>query len=159
MLPNWTACSPPSSTEHLLGLRTGKLLGGWRGPLVWGLLILLLTLSPAPEVPSLGILGRYHVDKLVHALLFAVFFLLLVRAFNSKGGSTSSRRNVVGLSMLVAVLYGALTEVLQHLMGAGRSGDPLDFLADVAGVFLATALLHWGSGRSTYLGKHLERYF
>lgn len=135
------------------------LLDGWRGPVVWGLLILGLTLLPAPAVPSLGILGRYHIDKLVHAFLFAVFFLLLFRAFRKQAGASVQRRQALQLSILIAVVYGALTEVLQEVTGGGRSGDPLDFLADTVGVLLATALLHWGAGTRTYLGKHLDRYF
>jgi uncharacterized membrane protein YadS len=134
-------------------------LRGWGGPLVWGLLILGLTLLPAPAVPRLGILGRYHIDKLVHAFLFGVFFLLLFRAFPKQAGAYVQRRKALLLSMLIAVIYGALTEVMQEVTGGGRSGDPLDFMADVAGVFLATALLHWGAGTDTYLGKHLDRYF
>jgi len=136
-----------------------SLLHGWRGPLVWGLVILVLTLLPAQAVPSLGILGRYHIDKLVHAFLFAVFFLFLCRAFRSSVSTSWTERYALVLSILGAVLYGALTEVLQEVSGGGRSGDPLDFLADAVGVFLATALLYWGAGTNTYLGKHLDRYF
>jgi len=136
-----------------------SLLLGWRGPLVWGLLILVLTLVPAPVVPSLGLLSRYHIDKVVHAFLFGVFFLFLYRAFHSSIGTARNERYAMILSISGAVLYGALTEVLQEVSGGGRSGDLLDFLADAVGVFLATALLHWGAGTNTYLGKHLDRYF
>jgi hypothetical protein len=127
--------------------------------LLWAILILVITLMPAPAVPRLGLLGRYHVDKIIHALLFAVQFLLLVRAFRMHPRSKNVRGHAVSISILITVLYGAITELLQHVSGGGRSGDPFDFLADAAGVFLATALLHWGAGTDTYLGKHLDRYF
>jgi VanZ family protein len=104
-------------------------------------------------------LGRYHVDKLIHALLFAVQFLLLVRSFRMHPRSIGQREHAVWISIVITVLYGAITELLQHVSGGGRSGDPLDFLADAVGVFLATALLYWGAGTNTYLGKHLDRYF
>lgn len=135
------------------------LLNGWRGPVAWGLLILGITLLPAPAVPSLGILGRYHIDKLVHAFLFAVLFLFLFRAFRKQAGASLERWQALLPSILIAIVYGAITEVLQEVTGGGRSGDPLDFLADTVGVLLATALLYWGAGTRTYLGKHLDRYF
>lgn len=131
----------------------------WVPVLVWGLLILVLMLLPPSTVPGGGLLGRYHLDKVVHAGLFVVFHLLLVRAM---GWGTQRDRPTVRTVLIAATLaigHGLLTEMLQEWSGTGRSGDPLDFLADAVGVILAAVLLLWGPVRCTHFLKRRERYF
>jgi VanZ family protein len=68
-------------------------------------------------------------DKAVHALLFA--FLT----------GTARLRFGPGRPVLAGVLaYAALSEVVQALLLARRSGDLLDLVADVAGVALGWLL-------------------
>lgn len=122
--------------------------GGWWAAVVWGLLILALTLLPVEAVPGSGLLGRYHLDKVAHAFLFGVFLILLVRALRGAG-----RPNTMLVAVVVTVLYGALTEFLQEWMGAGRHGDPLDLLADIIGILLAAAWLRWEAVRSAQWRK------
>ena len=77
-------------------------------------------------------------DKVVHVLVFAVPTYLVGR--------------LVGRPLLVGVVFAAhalVSELAQHLLLPGRSGDPWDVVADVAGVLLATVALAVGarSGR------------
>jgi hypothetical protein len=77
-------------------------------------------------------------DKVVHLLVFAVPTYLVGR--------------LVGRPGLVALAFAAhavVSELAQHLLLPGRSGDPWDVVADVAGVVLATGALAVGarSGR------------
>nr|WP_276611108.1 VanZ family protein [Kineococcus siccus] len=69
-------------------------------------------------------------DKLVHA---AVFGLLVVTGVLRLG-----RPRAV---LLAAVGYAVLSEVVQHVALPGRSGDPTDVVADVAGALLGLLLL------------------
>ena len=64
-----------------------------------------------------------HVDKLVHAAVFAlpVFFALLARA---------PRPAVV----TAGLLHAPVSEVVQARLLAERAGDPWDVVADVVGI-------------------------
>lgn len=114
--------------------------------------ILYLTLVPRPlpdndiEVPGL--------DKVVHAVMFgALAFVAVVDLARRGRGEYApvSRRSCLYVAAASAAT-GGLIEVLQMAMGAGRSGDWLDFLADAvgaaAGAWLAAmALKAWRKQR------------
>lgn len=117
--------------------------------LAWGLLILLLTLMPAKAVPDTGFMGRYHLDKVVHALLFGVLLLLVVRPNENIKAKSGAWLTQLRWSAFLVISYGALTEVLQELLPYGRNGDLLDLLADSLGVSLATAYLIRASAHNT----------
>jgi VanZ family protein len=98
----------------------------WGASLAWALLtVVLLLMPPSPEAS--GWLDLPGADKLLHAGAFGLLALLLERA---------TRRPA--LTLLVTALYGVVTELLQ-LAAAGRSADPFDALADLAGAALALA--------------------
>jgi VanZ family protein len=98
----------------------------WGASLAWALLTAVLLLLP-PSPDSSGWLDLPGADKLLHAGAFGLLALLLERA---------TRRPA--LALLVATLYGVATELLQ-LAVVGRSADPFDALADLAGAALALA--------------------
>lgn len=98
--------------------------------------LLWLTLSPSSAIPDPDMS-----DKIQHGLAWA--------ALTGLGLVLSSHRP--RLIAAYALAFGALVEVMQAAMGLGRQGDPLDFLADTAGVFLALAIwwavLKWRRAR------------
>ena len=69
-------------------------------------------------------------DKLVHLVLFA----LLAAATRWRFG-----RRTVALAVLV--VYAVTSEVVQGVLMDSRSGDPLDVVADLAGVALGWLLV------------------
>ncbi len=81
-----------------------------------------------PRTPSTGGLP---IDKVVHAVIFGMVLWAAAKA---------------GLWLrLVAVLlmiHAVLSEVLQQYLLSGRSGDPWDSVADLAGVAIV-ALILW----------------
>lgn len=81
----------------------------------------------APRAPSGG--GVPGLDKVVHLAVFAAVVW-------------AGRRAGVGTAALVvaALLHAPVSEALQHWVLPGRSGDPLDAVADVAGVALGALL-------------------
>ena len=108
--------------------------------------ILYLTLVPRPlpdndiEVPGL--------DKVVHAVMFGALAFVAVVDLTRRGRgeyAPVSRRSLLCVAAASAAT-GGLIEELQMAMGAGRSGDWLDFLADAvgaaAGAWLATMALN-----------------
>lgn len=95
---------------------------------------LVLYAPRVPPVPGGEVTG---LDKFVHAAVFAAVTLAAMRA-----GLPPAP--VIGYGLIHAVV----SELVQHLALPGRSGDPLDVLADVAGVavgvWLATRVLPVG---------------
>lgn len=109
------------------------------GPaIVMTLLIPVLSLLPAhfftqlPGPPPLP-----GMDKLVHAMLYAVLTATYLYAF---APACRSKLFVVLLIIVLATLYGIAMEVCQQLFTASRAMDPLDALANLSGV-LATTLV------------------
>jgi hypothetical protein len=84
-------------------------------------------------------------DKLVHAALFAVLALLVLRAIRAAGPIPWVHRTMV---VLVATLYGGLTEWVQAGIPA-RTASWGDFVADLLGA----AFVGWLVGRAGRGGR------
>jgi VanZ family protein len=74
----------------------------------------------SPSTPSEA--GRYGVDKLVHATLFAALAVATRLRF--------------GRGLVLVLAYGCLSEVLQSVLPIHRDGGVTDALADAAGACL-----------------------
>jgi VanZ family protein len=102
----------------------------WWHVLGWAGLIELLVMWPAP--PTLPepwlLIGS---DKLAHAGLFAVQSALAARALHAE-------RRALWPAAVGASLFGAVTELQQHLMPS-RSMELGDLLADVGGAVIGLA--------------------
>jgi VanZ family protein len=102
--------------------------------LFWSFLLLISYQLLAPsDGPGLDL---PHFDKLVHGCIFFVLTALLIRAYQM---STLQY-------FTIAAAYGLISEYLQAQTGY-RSGDPLDWLADISGTLLLLAAYHrWPKG-------------
>ena len=89
-----------------------------------------LTLFVATHVPrSLPLLPPHRVDKLLHALAFAILAWLLAEAWQRSAGRLSGPH--LRAAWLAVALYAALDELTQIPVGRLCSG--FDWLADVVG--------------------------
>ncbi|TRW43417.1 VanZ family protein [Georgenia yuyongxinii] len=90
---------------------------------------LVLYLPVVPDAPGTSVPGA---DKITHA---AVFALVTVAGL------------VAGLPPAIVVGFGvvhaAASELVQHSVLPGRSGDVLDVVADLAGVALGVVVARW----------------
>ena len=105
---------------------------------LWAVVIFLfstLRVSP-PEVLHFALS-----DKLVHFAEFAVFALLLYKAFIHSPKSAIVKHATV-FCFVIAIAYGAALELLQGLLSY-RECSIADFIADFAGVFVVTAYMRW----------------
>lgn len=105
----------------------------WQGLLVASLLVQLLVLyDPSPP----GLDAFPGVDKVGHLAVFAAPALFAV---------------LIGVRWwLVAGLlagHALVSELIQHFLMLHRSGDPLDLLADFAGITLGVVLGRRWAGR------------
>ena len=92
------------------------------------LVSLTVLFAPGSDVPS----APPGVDKLVHALLFAVLALT---------GLWARIRRPVLAGLLVG--YAALSEVVQGVAPLARSASVGDVLADVVGLLLGLLVWQW----------------
>lgn len=102
----------------------------WLG--LWALMIVAIvtgSLMPATELPQPLFPGA---DKLQHLLGYAVLSAYAAMLFATRRAQTSA---AVGL-----VLLGILIEGAQSALTASRLADPLDMLANLAGVVLGQTL-------------------
>ncbi|SDS88605.1 hypothetical protein SAMN04488543_2582 [Friedmanniella luteola] len=96
-----------------------------------------------------------HADKLEHGLGFALPVGLLLLALGlrrlARGRRPSRRTLLVVVGVFAA--HAVVSEVVQHTFYTGRTGDPLDALADgvgiAAGALVAVGLLRRAAPRST----------
>lgn len=80
-----------------------------------------------------------QVDKLVHFGIYFVFTILWFACFYSYR-KTSISKNILKAAVL-ALFFGVLVEMLQHLNPIARSGDIKDVLANSLGVMAAVLVL------------------
>ncbi len=102
---------------------------------LWTLGILSAVFIPGSYIPQSELMSF---DKVIHFVLFGGFAGLWMIALGDHLPRAALYIIVLGVG------YGILTEVGQTLMDGGRHGDPLDAVADTAGVLVGTgAFLLW----------------
>jgi VanZ family protein len=106
-----------------------RALGRWAPPLAWAVLIFGGSSIPGAHLPAPGIT---HLDKLAHAVEYAVLGGLLLRAL-------AERKRPLLCALLLATLYGVSDELHQRWV-PGRDADPADVAADLAGAALGAWL-------------------
>lgn len=103
------------------------------------ILILVLILMPASDIPSVGIPG---IDKLVHCGMFGFLTLCYYGEYYYKHKNKPRALYAMGS----VAMYAALTELMQ-LYVPGRACDFIDWLADCTGIILAVicfgAFIKW----------------
>ena len=124
-------------------------LGGMVPALLWAILILVLLLMPGRAIPGSGWLARFHVDKLVHAFLFGVFFLLLFKGLRRQNDPPALQRRTLYIALALSVVYGVSTELLQEATPFGRHAEWSDVVADTIGSLLGVAYV-------LFIGKWLN---
>jgi len=78
-----------------------------------------------PRVPSTSGMEVPGADKVVHALVFALVMLTgILAGINAKWLA------------VILVAHAVLSEVVQYTLLPHRTGDPLDAVADLAGILL-----------------------
>lgn len=80
-----------------------------------------------------------HIDKVVHFLMF--FGLSWAFSFDYTRIHIDRKHNdyrMILISLLPAVLFGGITEIIQGVYIEGRSGDIFDFFADILGAVSGT---------------------
>lgn len=110
-------------------------------PLGWAAVVLVLTLTPADEMPRTPDWELLSFDTAAHAGVFVVLAGLSWFSGRRQRRWPWLARHA-GLAVFIgSTLFGGLIEVLQYAMHMGRHGDWVDLLSDVIGTGLAVGLL------------------
>ena len=115
--------------------------------LLWAGFILLLTLTSGKEFPEVTLMSF---DKLVHVFLFSVQAYLFTKGFMRQSNFIALRYSPAVYSLVVSVLLGASTELMQSFLLADRAGDIYDFTADAIGALTGIIIFVWIYGKSGY---------
>lgn len=110
---------------------------------LWSVFILILTGLPGNYFPKVNSFWDWvGPDKLIHLFIFGVLVFLILFGFR-KQYFTSKKRYIFGIvSVVITSLYGMITEILQHYVFIGRSGNRFDFYADAIGAFLGWIMFY-----------------
>ena len=123
------AAPPTSRGRPLVGL-----------PLAWAALVLLLTLTPAQDMPDIPPWELISFDTAAHAFVFMLLAALTVFSVRRQQAWPQLRRWAYLLVLLGCISFGLLIEVLQTAMNLGRHGEWSDAISDSLGVGVSLLL-------------------
>lgn len=102
--------------------------------------VLYMTLFPRP-LGSVSLPMFPGADKLVHGLMFWAVAACLCVDFGRVGAFLRrGRAFAAGMGFWLSSAIGGFVEIAQWKMNMGRSGDWLDFAADIAGAFVGAVM-------------------
>lgn len=108
-------------------------------PFVWALVILALCGMPGRDIPHISFLEILAFDKWVHAGIFFILALLMIRGFRLQKSSWV-RKYAIAVTILFCVLYGGALELMQAAVFVERSADVYDFIANSFGAIIGVSL-------------------
>jgi VanZ family protein len=106
----------------------------------WAILILLLCLAPADQLPETTLWDFLSVDKIAHCVLFGGLSLFLIVGFRRQYSYSYLRYHSKSTAFLLASAYGLFIEILQLFSSTGRSFEWQDIVADTFGSALGISV-------------------
>lgn len=79
---------------------------------------------------------------------------LILYAFREQYFEGNKRFLIAAVAISIGIVYGLLTEVLQHYVFVGRNGNSFDFLADGVGAFIGFLAFYLYYRKKIAVTKH-----
>jgi hypothetical protein len=126
-----------------------KLVKFYLPAISWTLVVLLLTLLPASDIPNTVFSRVPYFDKLVHMGIFMIFVILwyggVYRAYQHRQPENTQRQYqplvLLARIILAAIALGFAIELVQkEWTTLHRDFEWMDWLADTLGAFLGGAI-------------------
>ena len=114
--------------------------------ILWALVVLVLTLTPADEMPRTPVWELLSFDTAAHAGVFVVMAGLSWLALRRQRRWPLAARYASTVVLLGNIAFGGLIEVLQYAMHWGRHAEWTDWLSDAIGAALAVGVLTLAAG-------------
>lgn len=109
-------------------------------PLAWAAVVLVLTLTPAQDMPQLPPWKLISFDTAAHAFVFVILAVLTIFSVRRQQTWPQLRRWGYLVVLLGGTAFGLLIEVLQMTMNLGRHGEWSDGISDALGVVVGLLL-------------------
>ncbi len=109
----------------------------WVLPILWGVLIAILSLIPGGP-GNLNFLGIPYFDKIGHCGMYGAWAFLIFTAFAGNPGW--SLRKAFLWTLLLGTFVGVGFEFLQKMMALGRQFEIWDMVANSCGAFIGAFL-------------------
>jgi len=119
-----------------------RIIGRSWTALAWSTIIFILLVLPGRSLPESGMLGKYHLDKFVHAFLFGAFVYLWFAWYRTASRSNSQLIRAAVILFVVGALYGTGMEFYQEYFTT-REFETGDIIADSLGAAIGTAWCIW----------------
>lgn len=119
-----------------------KALNGYYPAIAWGVVILVLSVSPTPNLPQTF---AFEPDKAAHVFVYAVLAWLFFRA--QKPAYKTSR--IIWIVFACAA-YGLLLEVIQKTFFPYRYFEWGDVIANTGGSILGWVIFSYIYGRKSF---------
>ena len=104
---------------------------------VWALFILVLTGIPGDEIPKIpDFLEWLSPDKIVHLVMFGLLSYFILYGNRQQYIESENRSYYVISAVLIAAVYGIITELLQVYIFTGRNGNIFDSAANLLGAIV-----------------------
>jgi len=122
---------------------------------IWIIVIAYLCFSSGENISHLKINTlipvwlQPHIDKVVH---FTMFFVLAFLINSLHWQATISRKQFY-IYLCIGTMYAASTEIVQKYFIPTRSGDIIDFAADIVGISLSVMVFpYWPKSIKWFFG-------
>ncbi len=104
----------------------------WIPPILWGILIAVLSLIPG-GAGNFQLFGIPHFDKIGHFGMYGVWTFLFVFALSDRSGTSGNKP--MWTSIIIGSITGVVLELGQYFMMLGRSFEIWDMVANTCGAF------------------------
>ena len=108
--------------------------------MAWAIIVLVLSTLSGAEVSRFPLVNIPNMDKVVHFSMYFVFTFLMMYDFARFKEKTFSWKQIIVFSLLAAIVYGGMMELLQSIPKIHRSCDIKDFMANSVGAIVAVLL-------------------
>jgi VanZ family protein len=108
--------------------------------LFWALFIFILCAIPGHDIPHISFLEMLSFDKFVHAGMFFIQALLLIRAFRLQHAFSFLTNYPRITAFFLCVTYGGTLELMQGAFFIERTASVFDFMANSIGTVAAISL-------------------
>ena len=83
-------------------------------------------------------------DKVAHLLMYATFTFLCLWGYRKQfiSNGIAYQHKALLLATAISIAYGGVTEMIQEYLVPSRTGDWVDFLADIAGTLVGATIFY-----------------
>lgn len=111
--------------------------------ILWALFMLVLFVLPGHKLPDIDFWELNMEDKLAHMAVFALLAGLLVWGEQRRQGTAYISLGTKAVIVILAMVFGLFTELVQDQLIPSRYGSIGDVLADAIGAILGTIVAPW----------------